>query len=524
MIFVNSRAPRRAAGAALNELAGEELALAHHGSHRKEARRFIEERLKRAAARRRRHVVARAGHRHGRGRPGGAGRGARRRWRPGIQRIGRAGPPGGRGVQGACSFPKHASDLLACRRGQRRACGPWSRRARSNPLDVLAQQLVATVAMPSRCAMTSSIAWCAARRPSRSCRARVRRRARHALGTLPVRRASPSCGRASPGTAHGAVEARERGAAHRGGERRHHPRSWPLRRVPAGTEEAPTRASASSTRRWCSSRRRGEVFLLGASSVAHRRDHARPRARGARPGRARQDAVLEAATAPAAASMGRAHRRADARQLAASSPATPSAALARPARLDERAASELVRYVARAARGHGRGAQRPGIVRRALRRRARRPRVVILSPFGRSGARPLGHGRARAPARRGRRGRGPAHRRRHGLSLARGPTSRPRAVLPEPRRRARAGRAWPRRDEPVRGALPRERRARALLPGAAPGSATAAVGAAQARARPARGGGALRRFPHGARDLPRVPARRVRPDPLERCCATSAAR
>ena len=63
----------------------------------------------------------------------------------------------------------------------------------------------------------------------------------------------------------------------------------------------------------------------------------------------------------------------------------------------------------------------------------------------------------------------------------------------------------------VRRALPRERRARAAAPARLPGQAHAAVAAAAEGAVAARGGQALRPVPDRARDLPRVPARRVRP-------------
>ena len=71
----------------------------------------------------------------------------------------------------------------------------------------------------------------------------------------------------------------------------------------------------------------------------------------------------------------------------------------------------------------------------------------------------------------------------------------------------------------------REVAARALLlPRRRPGRAHAALAAAQARGRSAGGRGAVRLVPGAARDLPRVPARRVRPAGAGRtCCAASAA-
>ena len=85
MIFVNSRRLAERLAAALNELAGEELALAHHGSVAREKRardRGAPE--ARRSPRDRRDVVARARHRHGRGRSRRPDRGAA---------VDRVGPP-----------------------------------------------------------------------------------------------------------------------------------------------------------------------------------------------------------------------------------------------------------------------------------------------------------------------------------------------------------------------------------------------------------------------------------------------
>ena len=61
----------------------------------------------------------------------------------------------------------------------------------------------------------------------------------------------------------------------------------------------------------------GETFLLGASTLAHRGDHARPRAGLARAGRAGQDAVLAGGRGRPAAGARAPHRRAGARAAAA---------------------------------------------------------------------------------------------------------------------------------------------------------------------------------------------------------------
>ena len=77
LIFVNSRRVAERLAAALNELAGEPLVRAHHGSlARAAARRHRGRAQGGPAARPGRHVVARARHRHGRDRSRRADRGA----------------------------------------------------------------------------------------------------------------------------------------------------------------------------------------------------------------------------------------------------------------------------------------------------------------------------------------------------------------------------------------------------------------------------------------------------------------
>ena len=113
MIFVNSRRLAERLAAAINELAGEEIALAHHGSIAKATRLLIEERLKRGLLPA---IVATSSLELGidmgavdlvvqiEAPPSIAS---------GIQRIGRSGHQ-----VGACSkgivFPKYRGDLLAC--------------------------------------------------------------------------------------------------------------------------------------------------------------------------------------------------------------------------------------------------------------------------------------------------------------------------------------------------------------------------------------------------------------------------
>ncbi|HJK90558.1 MAG TPA: DEAD/DEAH box helicase, partial [Polyangiaceae bacterium LLY-WYZ-15_(1-7)] len=150
MIFVNSRRLAERLADAINELAGEELALAHHGSLAKEIRATIEDRLKRGELPA---MVATSSLELGidigavdlvvqiEAPPSVAS---------GIQRIGRAGHQVGAVSRGRI-FPKYRHDLLACA-----AVVQHVREGRveatyfpRNPLDVLAQHLVAaTVVQP----------------------------------------------------------------------------------------------------------------------------------------------------------------------------------------------------------------------------------------------------------------------------------------------------------------------------------------------------------------------------------------
>ena len=156
---------------------------------------------------------------------------------------------------------------------------------------------------------------------------------------------------------------------------------------------------------------------------------------------------------------------------------------------------------------------RPDDRRRALPRRDRRLARLPADAVRRAGARALVDGARRAHSRRAR---------------ARGAVAlvgrRDRAALPRrrcaacPRRPARrAGRARGSRrpggrlDGALRRALPRERRTGAAHPAAAARPADAALAAAAQGPEPARGRAALRLLPDHPRDVPRVPAGRLRP-------------
>jgi len=144
MIFVNSRRLAERLAGALNELAGQEVALAHHGSVAREKRMEMEDRLKRGALPA---IVATSSLELGidmgavdlvvqiESPPSIAS---------GLQRIGRAGHQVG-GTSRGVIFPKHRGDLLsaaAAAKGMEEGQVEETFYPR-NPLDVLAQQLVA---------------------------------------------------------------------------------------------------------------------------------------------------------------------------------------------------------------------------------------------------------------------------------------------------------------------------------------------------------------------------------------------
>jgi len=147
MIFVNSRRLAERLASALNELAGTEVALAHHGSVARDKRQEMEDRLKRGNLPA---IVATSSLELG------IDRGAVERlvqgeappaMAAGLRRIGRACHQVS-GVPKGVVFPKHRGDLLCS------AAAAWGMAAGEveetfyprNPLDVLAQQIVAHTA------------------------------------------------------------------------------------------------------------------------------------------------------------------------------------------------------------------------------------------------------------------------------------------------------------------------------------------------------------------------------------------
>ncbi len=148
IVFTNSRGLCERLCQRINEQAGEELARAHHGSLAHDERRAIEEALKQGKLRA---IVATSSLELGVDMeavdlvllvesPGSVVRG--------LQRVGRAGHGVGRTSRGLV-YPKHRGDLLEATviaRGMREGAVE-ALRVPQNPLDVLAQQIVAICAV-----------------------------------------------------------------------------------------------------------------------------------------------------------------------------------------------------------------------------------------------------------------------------------------------------------------------------------------------------------------------------------------
>jgi ATP-dependent helicase Lhr and Lhr-like helicase len=149
IIFVNSRRIAERLAGAINELAGEQLARAHHGSLAAAQRSEIEEQLK---AGRLRALVATSSLELGID-MGAVDLVIQIEAPPSVasamQRIGRAGHHVGAASEGVI-FPKYRADLIACATVTRAMHEGLveSTRFLRNPLDVLAQQIVAIVAQP----------------------------------------------------------------------------------------------------------------------------------------------------------------------------------------------------------------------------------------------------------------------------------------------------------------------------------------------------------------------------------------
>ena len=202
----------------------------------------------------------------------------------GLQRIGRAGHGVGDVSKGRI-FPKFRADLLECAVVARRMREGLIERTvvPRNPLDVLAQQIVA-IAASARDASTSTrcTRWSSARTPSPSSRARSSRTCSTCSTAATRPRSSASCARASCGTAWPARSARARAPA-----RSPSPTRARSPTAACSPSTCPTAAaSASSTRRWstrrgrarssCSARRAGGSRRSRATASSSRRRRACP--------------------------------------------------------------------------------------------------------------------------------------------------------------------------------------------------------------------------------------------------------
>ena len=281
------RAGRRARHRRRSRTTGEvrdDLVKAHHGSLAREQRIVVEDQLKRGSLRA---IVATSSLELGIDMgavdlviqvesPGAVSRG--------LQRIGRAGHQVGEPSRGSI-YPKHRGDLLEAAVVVRRMLDGQieSTRYLRNPLDVLAQQLVAHTAARGETPLA---------RPgcARSSIGQLRRAVRRAAGqhARPARRPLPERGVLRAASARG-VEPGQRHRSSRATARSGWP-SRPAARSPivgCSACSSPTApASASSTRRWstradrgrrsCSARRRGASRTSRSNGSPSRRRRASP--------------------------------------------------------------------------------------------------------------------------------------------------------------------------------------------------------------------------------------------------------
>ena len=525
LIFVNSRRLAERLAARLNELAEEELVRAHHGSVAREQRLQIEEDLKQG---RLPALVATSSLELGidmgaidlvvqiEAPPSVAS---------GMQRIGRAGHSVGEPSVGKI-FPKYRGDLVEAavvvERMRRRPIEET--RIPRNPLDVLAQQLVAICAFDRWTVDALASARDRRRAASATCRASSWRACSTCSPAAIRPTSSPISSRAWSGTAR-PMRSSARNDARvvaitSGG-------TIPDRGLfgvflPGDDAGRGGRRVGELDEEMVYESRVGETFLLGASTW--RIEEIRPDRVivTPAPGEPGKMPFWHGDAVGRPIELGRAIG-AFLRELEPMKPDAAVDAAARRPRPRRPGGAQPGRVPGRAARGDRRAADRSHHRRRAVPRRARRlagraahavrrPRrtrrgrwrsrracasttavdvQTIWSDDGIAVRLPEGvetrrrHDRVGAPARPGR-DRGPAH--------------------------GRAGRLGA-----VRGALPRERRARAAPAAPATGPAHAAVDAAPAVGRPAGRGKPVRLVPDHPRDLPRGPARRLR-----HACAASS--
>ena len=258
------------------------LAQAHHGSVSKEQRAAVEDELKSGSpALRRRHQQPRTRHRHGCGRPRDPGRGAAERGdrsaahRPRRHQVGevaarRCSPS----TAATCCTPRsHRAHAGGADRGDRRAAEsarhprPADRRGvrpRPGRRRGLVRDGQAQRAVPHAAALG------------------VRGDARPAGGPLPVRRVRRAAAPARLGPRRGHAHRAARRAAHRGHERRHHPRPRAVRRLHRRRGEPAGRRVGELDEEMVYESRVNDVFTLGTTSWRIAGDHPRSRERHAR--------------------------------------------------------------------------------------------------------------------------------------------------------------------------------------------------------------------------------------------------
>ena len=329
LIFVNSRRLAERLAGALNELAGETLVRSHHGSIARPQRVEVEDLLKAGALRA---LVATSSLELGidmgaidlvvqiEAPPSVAS---------GLQRIGRGGHQANAVSEGVI-FPKFRGDLVACAavaKAMHDGAVEATRYPR-NPLDIVAQQIVAMASMDDW-DVDELFATIRGAAPFAELSRTVFDGVLDMLsGRYPSDEFAELRPRVTWDRVAGTISGARRREARRDRQRRHDSRSRAVRRVPG--RRRPGRGARRRARRGDGVRepRRRDVRARRLV-VAHRGDHARPRARLARARRAGQDAVLEgrprrpAAGArprdrppdarPAAAAAGRGRRSADAR-------------------------------------------------------------------------------------------------------------------------------------------------------------------------------------------------------------------
>ena len=357
-----------------------------------------------------RHVVPRAGHRHGRHRPRGPDRDAALGGQRHAAHRPRR-PPGGRRLARR-HLPQVPRRPARHRRHHARHAATGAveeTRIPQNPLDVLAQQLVAICAGGGAARWTTSSPSSAAPRPSRGCPARSSRACSTCSRAATRPTSSPSCGRASSGTACAGRCARARA---RGAWRSPTPGTIPDRGLygvfladdgDARARPARGRAGAwaSSTRRWSSRAARARSSCWAPRAGASSEIDARPRAGRARARRAGQDAVLEGRPRRAAGRAGprrSASSRASCCRRDAGGRAAPAGrASTRSTRRPRREPARLPRTTRRQATGAA--ARRPHARAGAHARRDGRLAAVPALALGRPRARAVGAGARGAAAR-----------------------------------------------------------------------------------------------------------------------------